>query len=212
VLAPTSETLKFGQIVVNAFTPQQPIKNDNCCLGEERFNSKQAGRWRLRAHAHAANYQAHRADQRAKAKDEGYKPADRPFAVTVGYRALPVPLRSAAASIVDGAISVSARQSLKRGIPQLIWGVFAIISGLEGYVMLSGGQLSMGVANLVICLGLTELTVYWRTVIYYFASSPAVLKVGVLMMLLFLGIMYSPLLTSREFHQQKSGKAKQFSD
>jgi hypothetical protein len=64
-------------------------------------------------------------------------------------------------SIVDGAISVSARQTLKEGIPQLIWGIFAIISGLEGCVMLSGGQLSMGVANVLTCLGLTALTLYW---------------------------------------------------
>ena len=65
--------------------------------------------------------------------------------------------------------------------------------------MLSGGQLSMGVANVLICFGLTALTVYWRRIVYYFASNPAVLKVGVLMMLLFLGILYLPLLTSRDF-------------
>jgi len=86
---------------------------------------------------------------------------------------------------------VSARQSLKEGIPQLIWGIFAIISGLEGCVMLSGGQLSMGVANVLIFFSLTALTVHWRRIVYYFASNSLVLKVGVLMMLLFLGIMYS---------------------
>jgi hypothetical protein len=91
---------------------------------------------------------------------------------------------------------VSVRQSLRAGIPQFIWGVFAIISGLEGYVMLSGGQLSMGVANVLICLGLTALTVYWRGIVYCFASSPLVLRVGVPVILLFLGITYSPLLTS----------------
>jgi hypothetical protein len=125
---------------------------------------------------------------------------------------LPVPLRSAAALDVDGAISVSARQSLKEGIPQLIWGIFAIISGLEGCVMLSAGQLSTGVANVLIFFSLTALTVHWRRIVYYFASNSLVLKVGVLMMLLFLGIMYLPLLTSREFHQPKADKATQFSD
>ena len=107
---------------------------------------------------------------------------------------------------------MSARQSLKEGIPQLIWGIFAIISGLEGCVMLSGGQLSMGVADVLICFGLTALTVHWRRIVYYFASNPVVLKVGVLMMFLFLGIVYSPLLTSREFHQKKVDRATQFSD
>jgi hypothetical protein len=91
---------------------------------------------------------------------------------------------------------VSVGQSLRAGIPQFIWGIFAIISGLEGYLMLSGGQLSIGVANVLICLGLTALTVYWPRVIYYFASSPLVLRVGVLVLLLFLGITYSPLLIS----------------
>ena len=83
---------------------------------------------------------------------------------------------------------MSARQSLKAGITQLIWGVLAIISGLEGYVMLSRGQLSMGVADVLTCLGLTALTLYWRRIIYYFASSPVILRVGVLVILLFLGI------------------------
>ena len=91
---------------------------------------------------------------------------------------------------------MSLEHSLRAGIPQFLWGVFAIISGLEGYVMLSRGQLSMGVANVLICLGLTALTLYWRRIIYYFASSPFVLRVGVLVILLFLGITYSPLLTS----------------
>jgi hypothetical protein len=91
---------------------------------------------------------------------------------------------------------VSVGHSLRAGIPQFIWGVFATISGLEGYVMLSRGQLSMGVANVLTCLGLTALTLYWRRIIYYFASSPLLLRVGVLMILLFLGITYSLLLTS----------------
>jgi hypothetical protein len=42
----------------------------------------------------------------------------------------------------------------------------------------SGGQLSTGVANILICLGLTALTLYWRRITYYFASSPLVLRVG----------------------------------
>lgn len=102
-------------------------------------------------------------------------------------------------------------EDLKGAIAQLIWGVFAIISALEGYVLLSGGQLSMGLANVLICLGLTALTVYWRRIVYYFASNPMVLRVGVLVILFILGIMYSPLLTSREFLQQKVEKAGQFS-
>src|SRR5580692_5246510 len=109
----------------------------------------------------------------------------------------------------DGAVSVS--EDLKEAIAQLIWGVFAIISALEGYVLLSGGQLSMGLANVLICLGLTALTVCWRRIVYYFASNPMVLRVGVLVILFILGIMYSPLLTSREFLQQKVEKAGQFS-
>lgn len=91
---------------------------------------------------------------------------------------------------------MSVGHSLRAGIPQFLWGVFAIISGVEGYVMLSRGQLLMGVANVLTCLGLTALTLYWRRIIYYFASSPLLLRVGVLMILLFLGITYSPLLTS----------------
>jgi hypothetical protein len=54
----------------------------------------------------------------------------------------------------------------------------------------------MGVANVLTCLGLTALTLYWRRIIYYFASSPLLLRVGVLMIFLFLGITYPPLLTS----------------
>jgi hypothetical protein len=49
----------------------------------------------------------------------------------------------------------------------------------------------MGVANVLIFFSLTALTVHWRRIVYYFASNSLVLKVGVLMMLLFLGIMYS---------------------
>jgi hypothetical protein len=91
---------------------------------------------------------------------------------------------------------VSVGQSLRAAIPQFIWGFFAIVSGLEGYVMLSGGQLSTGVANILICLGLTALTLYWRRITYYFASGPLVLRVGILVILLFLCITYSPLLIS----------------
>jgi len=107
---------------------------------------------------------------------------------------------------------VSARQSLKAGITQLIWGVLAIISGLEGYVMLLDGQLLMGVANVLICVGLTALTVYWRRIVYYFAPNPLILRAGVLVILLLLGITHLPLLTSREFLQHKAEKASQFSE
>ncbi|MGC1575214.1 MAG: hypothetical protein WA813_03645 [Beijerinckiaceae bacterium] len=107
---------------------------------------------------------------------------------------------------------MSARQSLKAGITRLIWGVLAIISGLEGYVMLSDRQLLMGVANVLICVGLTALTVYWRRIVYYFASNPLILRAGVLVILLVLGITCLPLLTSREFLQHKVEKASQFSE
>ena len=79
---------------------------------------------------------------------------------------------------------MSARQSLKAGITQLIWGVLAIISGLEGYVMLSDGQLLMGVADVLICVGLSALTVYWRRIVHYFESNPLILRAGVLVILL----------------------------
>jgi hypothetical protein len=107
---------------------------------------------------------------------------------------------------------VSARQSLKAGVTQLIWGVLAIISGLEGYVMLSDGQLLMGVADVLICVGLSALTVYWRRIVYYFESNPLILRAGVLVILLLLGITYLPLLASREFLQHKPEKAAQFSE
>jgi hypothetical protein len=105
---------------------------------------------------------------------------------------------------------VSARQNA--GITQLIWGVLAIISGLESHVMLSDGQLLMGAANVLICAGLTALTVYWRRIVYYFASNPLILRAGVLVILLLLGITYLPLLTSRGFLQHKAEKASQFSE
>ena len=107
---------------------------------------------------------------------------------------------------------MSARQSLKAGITQLIWGVLAIISGLEGYVMLSDGQLLMGVADVLICVGLSALTVYWRRIVHYFESNPLILRAGVLVILLLLGITYLPLLTSREFLQHKAEKPSQFSE
>jgi hypothetical protein len=69
-----------------------------------------------------------------------------------------------------------------------------------------------GVADVLICVGLTALIVCWRRIVYYFASNPLILRAGVLVILLLLGITYLPLLASREFLQHKPEKAAQFSE
>ena len=79
-------------------------------------------------------------------------------------------------------------ENLKVIIPETTWGMFAWVSGYQGFQMLWVGQPIAGLARLLICLGLLALTLNWRSVVYYFASHPAVLRMGSLGFALYLGI------------------------
>ena len=85
-------------------------------------------------------------------------------------------------------------EKLKTIIPRLIWSMFAGISGWHATQMLWGERPITGVADVLICLGLVVLTVKWPSVVYYFASSPMVLRSGTLVLILSLGIAYLPFL------------------
>jgi hypothetical protein len=86
----------------------------------------------------------------------------------------------------------SMSEKLKAIIPRLIWSMFACISGWHGIQMLWNERPITGVANVLVCLGLVVLTVKWASVVYYFASSPIVLRSGTLVLILSLGIAYLP--------------------
>jgi hypothetical protein len=79
-------------------------------------------------------------------------------------------------------------EDLKISIPQVTWGLFTWISGYQGFQMLWAGQSITGAANVLISLGLLALTLNWPRVVFYFASRPAVLRMGTLALALFLGI------------------------
>ena len=79
-------------------------------------------------------------------------------------------------------------EDLKISIPQVTWGLFTWMSGYQGFQMLWAGQSITGVANVLISLGLLALTLNWPRVVFYFASHPAVLRMGTLALALFLGI------------------------
>jgi hypothetical protein len=86
-------------------------------------------------------------------------------------------------------------KNLKAIIPPLIWSMFACISGWHATQMMLWGERPItGVADVLICLGLVVLTVRWPSVVYYFASSPIVLRNGTLVLILSLGIAYLPFL------------------
>jgi hypothetical protein len=85
-------------------------------------------------------------------------------------------------------------EKLEAIIPRLIWSMFACISGWHGNQMLWGERPITGVAHVLICLGLVVLAVKWPSVVYYFTSSPIVLRSGTLVLILALGIAYLPFL------------------
>jgi hypothetical protein len=81
-------------------------------------------------------------------------------------------------------------ENLKIRIPQVIWMIFTGLSGYQGCQMLWAGPSATGVANILICLGFAALALCWRRIVYYFASSPAVLRGGSLALILIFGVVY----------------------
>ena len=84
------------------------------------------------------------------------------------------------------------RENLREIIPPALWGIFACISGYQAWNLFWAGQPIIGLLNIFICVGLTTLAIAWHRVLYYCASSPAVLSGASLVLILGLGFAYWP--------------------
>ena len=80
--------------------------------------------------------------------------------------------------------------NLKNKVPPVIWSILACILGYQGCQILWAGPSATGVANILICVGLVAVAVYWHRIAYYFASSPAALRGGSLALILIFGLAY----------------------